>query len=71
MPKVSIYLSDELYRAARERGLSVSSVAQRALEGALRVDVNRAWVARARARPAQPPIDTTELMAEVREDFGR
>ncbi len=71
MPKVSVYLSDELYRAARDRGLSVSTVAQRALEAALRLDANRAWIDRARDRPAQPAIRTTELMSEVREDFGR
>lgn len=71
MPKVSVYLSDELYRAARDRGLSVSRVAQQALAAALRIDGKRDWIARARARPARPSIDTTELIAEVREDFGR
>jgi post-segregation antitoxin (ccd killing protein) len=71
MPKVSVYLSDELYRAARERGLSVSSVTQRALEAALRGDANRDWIERARKRPTRPAVDMEALMAEVREDFGR
>lgn len=70
MPKVSVYLSDDLYQAARERGLSVSSVAQQALEVALRVDANRAWIDRARARPAERSFDTAELMSEVRQEFG-
>lgn len=71
MPKVSVYLSDELYRAARARGLSVSTVTQRALEEALRADAKKAWIERARARPTKPAIDMTALMDEVREDFGR
>ncbi len=71
MPKVSVYLSDELYRAARDRGLSVSTLTQHALEEALRSDAKREWIERARARPTQPAIDTTALMDEVREDFAR
>jgi post-segregation antitoxin (ccd killing protein) len=71
MPKVSVYLSDDLYRLARERNLSISSVTQRALEAELRADVKRAWIERARARPTKPAVDMSALMDEVREDFGR
>lgn len=71
MPKVSVYLSDDLYRAARDRGLSVSALAQHAIEEALRTDANQEWIDRARRRPTQPAIDIPALMDEVREEFGR
>ncbi|MFI9274987.1 Clp protease N-terminal domain-containing protein [Kitasatospora sp. NPDC052896] len=36
MPKINVYLSDELAEAVREAGLSVSPICQRALEAAVR-----------------------------------
>jgi len=71
MPKVSVYLSDDLYRAARDGGLSISGLAQRAIEAELRVDAKKVWIERARARPSKPGHDTSALMDDVREDFGR
>lgn len=72
MPKVSVYLSDDLYRRARERGLSISKVAQRALHEALHDDANAAWVATARTRPPRTDkvIDTAALLDAVRDEFG-
>jgi hypothetical protein len=75
MPKVSVYLPDELYREAKEHGLPISALAQQAVEAALRRASTDEWVARMRARPApetpRPPFDISELMDEVRDEFGR
>lgn len=72
MPKVSVYLPDELYRAARDQGLPISSLAQRAIEQALRGDATRRWVDRVRSRPRRTAadVDVAALMDEVRDDFG-
>ena len=74
MPKVSVYLPDELYRAARERGVSVSTVAQNALRDELAAAQNEQWIEWARGRlereaPAQ--ISVSDLIADVRDEFGR
>lgn len=73
MPKVSVYLPDDLYRAARDRGLSVSSLAQQAVQAALGAAETDLWIASVRARPARvnQVVDTAELISEVRDDFGR
>lgn len=73
MPKVSIYLPDELYRQARERDLPLSALAQDAIERALRRASLEEWIARERRRPRRTAqdVDTSRLMAEVREDVGR
>lgn len=72
MPKVSVYLPDELYRRARERHLSLSAVTQEAVERALRTVDVADWVAqeRARAPRARRQVDVASLMDEVREEFG-
>lgn len=72
MPKVTVYLPDELYREARERKLPLSSLAQEAVERAIREDSNARWIERMRARPPRvgKRIDTAALMDEVREEFG-
>lgn len=74
MPKVSVYLPDELYRRARERGLSLSAVTQQALMQALESDVNAQWVQRARERAERQlgkvPVAMSSLKDEVREEFG-
>lgn len=72
MPKVSVYLPDELYRQARERQLPISSLAQEAIEAALRRQTNERWVAVERARPRRqgPPVDIERLMDDVRSEFG-
>lgn len=73
MPKVSIYLSDSLYQDARAHDLSLSSVAQQAIEEALTTAHTREWVARVRARPRRHHrrVDTSELLDSVREEFGQ
>lgn len=72
MPKVSVYLPDELYREARDRDLPISALAQRALREAVESSRNAAWIERARARlrTGTHPVNTTKLMDEVRDEFG-
>ncbi len=72
MPKVSVYLPDELYRRARERDLPVSALAQSAIEQALRRASLDEWIAHERSRPSRTSvaIDTARLIDEVRDEFG-
>jgi post-segregation antitoxin (ccd killing protein) len=72
MPKVSVYLPDELYRRARERGLKLSALTQAAIEEQLAADPNGAWVRRVSARSprCETPIDTAALLDDVRDEFG-
>lgn len=72
MPKVSVYLPDDLYRAAQERKLSLSALTQEAVERAVRTSERKEWVARMRARAplTDVVIDTEAVMDEVREEFG-
>lgn len=76
MPKVSVYLPDDLYQEARARGLSLSSLTQRAVRESLGAERNAQWLERARERARRRAgrttrISTDELMDEVREEFGR
>jgi len=72
MPKVSVYLSDDLYRQARDRELPISALAQEAIEQALRRASLDDWIAHERSRPPRTTqvIDTARLMDEVRDEFG-
>ncbi len=72
MPKVSVYLPDELYREARMRQLPLSALVQEAVERALRNSDRQEWVARVRSRPRRhdSDIDTALLLSSVREEFG-
>jgi post-segregation antitoxin (ccd killing protein) len=72
VPKVSVYLPDELYRKARERDLPLSALAQQAIEQALRRASLDEWIAHERSRPRRTThaIDTSRLMEEVRDEFG-
>lgn len=72
MPKVSVYLSDELYRAARDLDLPLSALAQRAIEEELRRARSDRWVeaVRARAPRVSEKIDTAAALAAVRDEFG-
>ena len=73
VPKVSGYLPDELYRAARDNGLSVSALAQHAIEDAVRGRADADWVRRQRERAPRVTgdVDIAALMDEVRDEFGR
>lgn len=73
MPKVSVYLPDELYRRARELRLPVSALTQAAIQREIERDPNADWIERVRDRPARSgaELETSELMAAVREDFER
>ena len=71
MPKVSIYLPDSLYAEVRDRDLPVSTIAQRALEEAVRRANNGQWIADAGARALRTTaIDTAALLSDVRDEFG-
>lgn len=72
MPKVSVYLPDELYRAAREQGLPISTLAQHAIEQALQAERTNRWVRAVRSRPprVRAPLDTAGAVADAREEFG-
>ncbi|TRW43800.1 type II toxin-antitoxin system CcdA family antitoxin [Georgenia yuyongxinii] len=72
MPKVSVYLPDELYRQARERGLPLSSLTQKAVEDALRRAGLQEWIDRERIRPprATVAVNTSALLEHVRDNFG-
>lgn len=72
MPKVSVYLPDELYRQVRERGLSVSALSQAAIKAELERRPNAAWLAEVSSRPRRchEVIDTSALLAEVRDEFA-
>lgn len=69
---MSVYLPDELYRAARERGLPISALAQQAIENALRGDRTQHWIDAARRRPPRTTeaIDVSKLLRDVRDEFG-
>jgi post-segregation antitoxin (ccd killing protein) len=71
MPKVSVYLSDELYARAREEGLKLSELTQAAVVKELQRAPNRAWIRKvtSRAKRFEGTIDTTALLAEVRDEF--
>lgn len=72
MPKVSVYLPDELYRAAREQGLSISTLTQWAVQEALREQATNRWIDAVRSRPTRvhTVLDTTAVLDEAREEFG-
>jgi hypothetical protein len=72
VPKVSVYLPDELYREARMRQLPLSSLVQDAVERALRNSDRQEWILRLRSRPRRHEgvIDTAVLLSSVREEFG-
>lgn len=71
IPKVSVYLPDDLYREARDRALPISALAQEAIRAAVAADRNQRWIERARkSRQDIAPIDTSALLVDVREEFG-
>lgn len=72
MPKVSIYLSDDLYREVRERDLPLSKLTQEAVERAISQQEQDEWVERMRRVPRRTTsdVDIADVMTEVREEFG-
>lgn len=73
MPKVSVYLPDDLYRRVQDSGLSLSAVTQQALHRALAQRRNHDWIAR--RRDEEPlvagDVDVGEVLEAVRDEFGR
>jgi len=72
MPKVSVYLPDDLYRAAQARKLPLSALTQDAVERALRTSDRQDWVNKVRSRPRRcaTKVDSAGLLDEVRSEFG-
>jgi nitrogen-specific signal transduction histidine kinase len=72
MPKVSVYLPDDLYRQARERDLPLSKLTQEAVERAIRTASLEDWIERVRSRPprVRVDLDVHAVLDEVREEFG-
>ena len=72
MPKVSVYLPDDLDQRAREQGLPLSAITQAAVEQALRTSERLAWVERMRSRPrrVRGPIDVLSALDAARDEFG-
>lgn len=72
MPKVSVYLPDDLYRSARDHDLPISTLTQRAIEGALRARATDRWIDLVRARPRRfhGSVDSSALIGDVRDEFG-
>lgn len=73
MPKVSIYLPDNLYQEARARDLPLSAVAQQAIEKALASASTNEWVSKVRSRAPRHHgrIDTHALLDSARDEFGQ
>jgi post-segregation antitoxin (ccd killing protein) len=71
MPKVSVYLPDQLYDDVRAHNIPVSAVTQDALTEALRRDANTQWIAKVRARAPRitATIDTSALIDDARGEF--
>ncbi len=71
MPKVSVYLPDELLAEVRCRGLPLSSLTQLAVQDAIRAEDTAAWVVRVRARrpDVSGEVDVAALMAAVRDEL--
>ena len=72
MPTVSIYLPDDLYRAARARRLSLSALMRDAVERALRSSDRQEWVDRVRSRDRRytTTVDVGAVLDDVRSEFG-
>lgn len=72
MPKVSVYLPDDLYHAAQARKLPLSALTQEAVERSLRSSDRQDWVAQARARPRRVSavVDVGSVLDDVRSEFG-
>lgn len=72
VPKVSVYLPDELYRRAREEGLKLSRLTRAAVEEALGGRPNDRWLDEVAARPRRlrETVDTSQLLADARDEFG-
>lgn len=73
MPKVGVYLPDELYAKARELGVSLSAVTQEALERRIAEASVSQWLTGQLTRPPRRTavsVTTEELMDAVDEELG-
>lgn len=75
MPKISVYLPEDLHAEVQRRSLPLSRLTQQAIREAIRADEKAAWVERMRLRVERGPMtrartSTDDLMAAVAEEFG-
>ncbi len=70
VPKVSVYLPDELYREARMRQLPLSSLVQEAVERALRNSNRQEWVLRSGPAPGVTRGSSTLLCCSAPCEMG-
>jgi len=72
IPKISVYLPEVLYRAARDEQLPISALTQHAIEEALRARVTDRWVEQvgSRAPRLRRSIDTAAAVHAARDEFG-
>ncbi len=73
MPRVNIYLTDDLARRAREAGLNVSRIAQEAIERELKARAFRTWLDEVRANPPLRGVRHEQVIAaldDVRGESG-
>jgi post-segregation antitoxin (ccd killing protein) len=69
MPRVNVYLPDDLAAAARAAGLNVSSLAQEAIKRELAGRTTDAWLATLDPTQARVPHDTAlAALDEAREE---
>ncbi len=72
MPRVNIYLPDDLAAEAKEAGLNVSQVAQDALRKQLKTKKTAEWVARVQKLPPTGVTheEVMDALSAVREEMG-
>jgi len=70
MPKINVYLPDDLAEAVKDSGVPVSAVCQRALEQAVRrvTAIREITAGRARALPDPPVVNFTKRAMSALED---
>ncbi len=71
MPKVSVYLPDELVAEVRRRGLPLSSLTQHAVQDVIRAEDTAAWARmRARRPVVSDAVDMSAVMSAVRDELA-
>lgn len=72
MPKVSVYLPEELAAEVRRRGLPLSSLTQHAVQEAIRAEDTSTWVTRMRTKGpvVAGGVDVSAVMESVRDELG-
>jgi post-segregation antitoxin (ccd killing protein) len=72
MPKLSVYLPDELYDEVRRRRLPLSALAREAIERRIGADDRAEWIERMRSQQplVSADLDTSRFLDEARDELG-